>query len=245
MTQCFGITLDQYLYFGGYPGSAPLLADEERWRGYVRASLIEPSIERDVLAMARVDAPATLRRLFELGSEYSAQILALDRVRRTLGEGHVLTLAHHLTLLGHAGLLTGLHKYAAQTIRQRQSPPKFQVLNNALFSAQGTHRFDEARADRSRWGRLVESAVGAHLINTADQDTRVHYWRESNLEVDFVVEHRGRVAALEVKSQGASGRHAGLDEFARRYPDSRCWTVGSDALPLGEFFLRSAADWVS
>lgn len=244
MTECFGISLDQYIYFGGYPGSAPLMADEERWRSYVRGSLIEPSIERDVLAMTRVDAPATLRRLFELGCEYSAQVLALNRVSQTLGAGHVLTLAHYLTLLDQAGLLAGLHKYANQTIRQRQSPPKFQVLNNALFSAQGTHGFAEALADRSRWGHLVESAVGVHLLNSADQDTRIHYWREASLEVDFVIEHRGRLAAVEVKSQGIKGRLTGLDEFCRRHPQARRWVVGSEALPVGEFLLRPASAWV-
>jgi predicted AAA+ superfamily ATPase len=244
MTECFGISLDQYIYFGGYPGSAPLMADEERWRSYVRGSLIEPSIERDVLAMTRVDAPATLRRLFELGCEYSAQVLALNRVSQTLGAGHVLTLAHYLTLLDQAGLLAGLHKYANQTIRQRQSPPKFQVLNNALFSAQGTHGFAEALADRSRWGHLVESAVGVHLLNSADQDTRIHYWREASLEVDFVIEHRGRLAAIEVKSRGVKGRLTGLDEFCRRHPQARRWVVGSEALPVGEFLLRPASAWV-
>lgn len=244
MTECFGISLDQYIYFGGYPGSAPLMADEERWRSYVRGSLIEPSIERDVLAMTRVDAPATLRRLFELGCEYSAQVLALNRVSQTLGAGHVLTLAHYLTLLDQAGLLAGLHKYANQTIRQRQSPPKFQVLNNALFSAQGTHGFAEALADRSRWGHLVESAVGVHLLNSADQDTRIHYWREASLEVDLVIEHRGRLAAIEVKSQGVKGRLTGLDEFCRRHPQARRWVVGSEALPVGEFLLRPASAWV-
>ncbi|CAN5892208.1 ATP-binding protein [soil metagenome] len=245
MTECFGLSLDQFIYFGGYPGSAPLIGDEERWRGYVRGSLIEPSIERDVLAMARVDAPATLRRLFELGCEYSAQILALNRVSQTLGAGHVLTLAHYLSLLNHAGLLVGLHKYSHQTIRQRQSPPKFQVLNNALFSAQGTHGFAEALADRSRWGRLVESTIGTHLLNSADQDTKIHYWRDSSLEVDFVIEHRGRLAAIEVKSAGVTGRLHGLDEFCKRHPEARRFVVGSDALPIGEFLMQPATAWVA
>lgn len=244
MNECFGMTLDEFIYFGSYPGCAQMIADEERWRGFVRGSLIEPSIERDVLAMARVEAPATLRRLFELGCDYSAQILALNRVSQTLGAGHVLTLAHYLSLLTHAGLLTGLHKYSNQTIRQRQSPPKFQVLNNALFSALGTHGYAQAQADRSRWGRLVESAVGTHLLSTSDQDTRIHYWRESSLEVDFVIEHRGRLAAIEVKSQGIASRLHGLDEFCRRHPEARRWVVGSEALPIGEFLMRPASAWV-
>jgi len=244
MSECFGLSLNEYIYFGGYPGSAVFMRDQERWRGYVRGSLIAPSIERDVLAMARVDAPAMLKRLFELGCEYSGQMLALSKIRQSLGEGHVLTLAHYLALLGQAGLLTGLQKYAHQAIRQRQAPPKFQVLNNALFSAQGTHSFEEALADRSRWGRLVESAVGAHLLATADQDTQIHYWRDAGHEVDFVVEHRGRLAAIEVKSQGLNTRPRGLDAFCAIHTEAKRWVVGSDALPLGEFFAQSAAHWV-
>lgn len=243
MNDAFGFTLDQYVHFGGYPGSGRLVNEEERWRAYVRDALIEPSIEKDVLAMARVDKPAMLRRLFELGCAYSGQTVSLDNVSRTLGQGHTLTLAHHLTLLGQAGLLTGLQKYAAQAIRQRKSPPKFQAHNNALMTAGATHGFDEARADRSYWGRLAESAVGAHLINTADADTRIYYWREGDIEVDFIVECRGRLAAIEVKTTPGVTRHAGLDEFCRRHPDARRWLVGSEDLPLGEFLRQDAPDW--
>jgi uncharacterized protein len=243
MNDAFGFTLDQYIHFGGYPGGASLIHDEERWRAYIRDALIEPSIEKDVLAMSRVDKPAMLRRLFELGCDYSGQIVSLVKVGRTLGEGHTLTLAHHLTLLGHAGLLAGLHKYAAQAIRQRNSPPKFQVHNNALITAGATYGFDDARADRSYWGRLVESAVGAHLVTSADADTRIHYWREADMEVDFIVECRGRLAAIEVKSGPGVHRHHGLDEFCRRRPDTRRWLVGSEDLPLGEFLRQDALYW--
>lgn len=187
MNTAFGLTLEQYLYFGGFPGSARFVGDETRWRDYVQASLIAPNIEKDVFEMFRVDKPALLRELFSLGCAYSGQIMALDKAKGRLG-GHTLTLSHQLTLLSHAGLLTGLHKYAGQLVRQRQSPPKFMVHNTALMSAMGSHGFDEARADRSHWGRLVESAVGAHLINTADGDTRLHDWRDGDDEVDFVVE---------------------------------------------------------
>ncbi len=242
MNEAFQLDLDQYLYFGGFPGSAGLIGDETRWRDYVRESLIAPNIEKDVFEMFRVDKPALLRELFSLGCVYSGQIMALDKAKGRLG-GHTLTLKHQLTLLSHAGLLTGLYKYAGQLIRQRQSPPKFMVHNTALMSAMGSHGFDEARADRSHWGRVIESAVGAHLINTADGDTQVHYWRDGDDEVDFVIEHRGRLVAIEVKSRADTGSHRGLDEFRRRHPQARTVLVGGDEMPLGEFLRRPAAEW--
>jgi uncharacterized protein len=243
MNSAFGLSLEQYIYFGGFPGSARFIDDEARWRDYVRESLIAPNIERDVFEMFRVDKPALLRELFSLGCAYSGQIMALDKAKGRLG-GHTVTLSHQLALLSHAGLLTGLHKYAGQLVRQRQSPPKFMVHNTALMSAMGSHGFDDARADRGHWGRVVESAVGAHLINTADSDTRLHYWRDGDHEADFVIERRGQLTAIEVKSRPNSEGHRGLHEFGRRYPHARCVLIGGDEMPIGEFLRRPATEWV-
>lgn len=243
MNEAFDMTLDQYVHFGGYPGSAPLIADEERWRDYAHHAIVEPSIEKDVLAMTRVDKPALLRQLFELGCAYSGQILSLDKVSGMLGKGHTQTLADNLTRLSQAGLLSGLHKYAGQVVRQKASPPKFQVHDNGLMTALSSYAFDEARLDRSHWGRQVESAVGAHLLNTADADTKLFYWSERDKEVDYVIEHRGRLAAIEVKLASAPTRHSGVHEFRRRYPEAKPWMVGSDALPLGEFLQQPASYW--
>lgn len=246
MNSAFGFSLDQFVFFGAYPGSASYIHDELRWRDYVLRSLIEPNIERDILMMTRVDKPALLKQLFEVGCSFSGQIVSLDKTLGQLNDaGNVTTLARYLELLAHAGLMVGLQKHAGQTLRRRQSPPKFQVLNNALMSAKGQHRFAEAKADRSHWGRLVESAVGAHLVNTADADTRIHYWRDGGMEVDFVIEHRGQLAAVEVKSGHAGARHAGLDAFTQRLPACKRWVVGGEDLPLGEFLRYPAARWVA
>ncbi|MFM2450104.1 MAG: hypothetical protein RIS44_2554 [Pseudomonadota bacterium] len=243
MNEAFGLSLDEYIHFGGYPGSAPLVTDESRWRDYVRHAIIDPSIEKDVLAMARIDKPALLRQLFELGCSYSGQILSLDKVSGMLGKGHTLTLADNLTRLSQAGLLSGLHKYSGQVVRQRNSPPKFQVHDNALMTALSSYGFDEARADRSHWGRQVESLVGIHLLNTADADTKLFFWRERDKEVDFVIEHRGRLAAIEVKLATGSSTSAGLHEFCKRHPSAKQWLVGSESLPLGEFLQQPAPYW--
>ena len=245
MNSAFGFDLDEYIFFGGFPGSAAWISDEPRWRDYVNLSLIRPNIDIDILAMTRVDKPALLRQLFELGCLYSGQIVALDKLLGTLNDaGNVTTLARYLELLADAGLLAGLQKQSDGAIRRRRAPPKLQAMNGALVSAQGAHSFAQARADRSHWGRLVESAFGAHLLNTAGADMAVRYWRDGVLEVDFVIEHHGRLAAIEVKSAPRSLRHAGLEEFSRRHPGCKTWQVGGDALPIGEALRRPAAEWL-
>lgn len=168
MREAFGWSVEQAIFYGGYPGAAPLIADHERWVRYIRDSIIEPTISRDVLLMTRVDKPALLRRLFELSCRYSGQVLSYNKMLGQLQDaGNTTTLAHYLDLLASAGMVTGLPKYAGQIVRRRASSPKLQVMNTALMTALSGYTFDEARSDPEFWGRLVESAVGAHLANAA------------------------------------------------------------------------------
>ncbi|MDR2556631.1 MAG: ATP-binding protein, partial [Bacteroidales bacterium] len=202
MRDAFGWNLEQYIYFGGYPGSASLIEDEQRWKDYVRDSLIDTTISKDILMMTRVDKPSLLKRLFDIGSKYSAQILSLTKLQGELQEkGNITTLSGYLSLLKEAGLLSGLEKYSLNAIRQRASKPKFQVHNNALFSAGREDKFEELRKDPALWGRVVESAVGTHLINYSITNRfNVFYWSNGSFEVDYVIEKDGKIIAIEVKS---------------------------------------------
>ena len=245
MNDAFGLNLDQYIYFGGFPGSAMFMHDEPRWRNYVVDSLIAPIIEKDILDMTRVDQPALLKQLFELGCSYSGQIVALDKVLGALNsKGNTVTLSRYLELLDRAGLLRGLYKFSEHELRQRRSPPKFQVRNTALTSALDTYTFDQARADRSYWGRLVESAVGAHLCNAADANMKVSYWRESSLEVDFIIGSGKKLAAIKVKSGKSAGPMPGLIEFSKSYPGCRALVVGNQDLSVGEFLRYAPSHWL-
>lgn len=246
MQAAFDFSLDEYIYFGGYPGSAPLIRDESRWRQYVRSALIHPNIEKDILQMTRVDKPALLKALFELGcGAYSGQIIAFDKLRgQLIDAGNTTTLAHYLQLLSQAGLLTGLSKFAMQAFRKRASSPKLNAHNTALISALAGYTFAEAIADRSYWGRLVESSVGAHLINTASDDCHVLYWRESPLEVDFVLSNGRNILALEVKSGARFATPKGLKVFIDKFKDARSLIIGESGISLPEFLLHPANYWL-
>ena len=244
MSSAFSMDLTQYMYFGGYPGAAQLIAEPHRWREYVLHALVEPNIERDILEMTRIDKPALLKRLFELGTAYSGQILSYNKMLGQLDDaGNTTTLARYLDLLSSAGLLTGLSKHTGSPRVSRGSSPKLNVLNTALMTAGSGYSFNEAMADRTFWGRIVESTVGAHLVNTAAADTKVRYWREGSHEVDYVLQRGPRLVAIEVKSGSRRVNVSGMAEFEKRFRPARYLIAGGDGMPLNEFLSTPADEW--
>ena len=246
MRDAFGFSLERFLYFGGYPGAAPLADDQPRWRRYVLDSLVETTIARDVLLLTRVDKPALLRRLFELGCRYSGQVLSYTKMLGQLQDaGNTTTLAHYLDLLAAAGMLAGLPKFAGEAVRQRGSSPKLQVLNTALVTALSGLSLDEARSDPEFWGRLTESAVGAHLANAAARGAcELFYWRERSREVDYVVRSGRSVLAIEVKSGRSMTGMPGLAAFTDAFRPRRTLLVGGDGIPIQEFLLEPVEHWI-
>lgn len=243
MREAFGWDLERFLFFGGYPGAATLTDDLERWRAYLLDSLVETTLSRDILLLNRVDKPALLRRLFRLGCDYSGQVLSYQKLVGQLQDaGNTTTLAHYLDLLGDAGMLAGLSKFTGSKVRQRGSSPKLLVLDTGLMTAMAAITPAAARADREFRGRLVESAVGAHLVNTAGREIEVAWWRERDREVDFVVSGPGGVVALEVASGRRKSALPGLEAFVREMGPARTLLIGAQGLPLETALSIPAAD---
>ena len=241
----FGWTLEQWIFFGGYPGAAAFAHDESLWKRYVVDSLIETVLARDVYQMARVGKPALLRHLFALAATLPAQIVSYTKMLGQLQDaGNTTTLAHYLRLLEGAFLLSGLELFSRGTQRKRGSSPKLVLWNNALVNALGLRSFEQAASDPVWWGRLVENAVGAHLCNgLGSMEYGVTYWRDGKYEVDYVVERGKDIWAIEVKS-GTSGDAKGLERFRASYPEAKTLMVGGPGIPLEEFFSLPATRWV-
>ena len=244
--EAFGWSLEQYIYYGAYPGAAPLIHEPERWRRYILDSLIETTISRDILLLTRVDKPALLRRLFHLSCEYSGQILSYQKMLGQLQDaGNTVTLAHYMELLEGAGMVVGLPKYSHGQIRQRNSSPKLEVLNTALMTAQAGTSFEEDRRNGDFWGHQVESAVGAHLVNSSMGTTaKISYWRERNQEVDFVISRAKAVVTIEVKSGRRRNVLPGTEAFGKLFRPKRKLQVGGQGVPLEEFLLQPAEYWL-
>lgn len=242
MRDAFGFTLDEYVYFGGYPGPAHLIRNERRWKKYVKDSLVAPAIDKDVIMTSNIYKPALMKRLFELGCGYSAEILSLTKLIGQLQDaGNVTTLAGYLEILNQCSLLAALQKYARDDARKYNSIPKYQVYNNALMTAYKGQTFEKDRTDPKVWGRWVESAVGAYLLSMAEElDYQLYYWREGDDEVDFIIANGGESVAIEVKS-GRKGMNSGLPKFVKAFQPKLSFVVGTSGVSL-EDFLSSDLD---
>lgn len=236
MRNAFGMDVEKYIYFGGYPGGAKFAGNESRWRHYIKDSIIAPAIEKDILMTKTIYKPELMKRLFELGCTYSGEEISLTKLLGQLQDaGNVTTLAGYLSTLAESQLLCGLQKYANDNARRYNSVPKLMTYNTSLFSAQSGVTFRKAFTTPALWGRWVENAVGAHILNMADNlDFKVYYWREKNDEVDFVIAHNHQCVAIEVKS-GRRTTNEGLSEFSKRFKPVHAFVTGSGGVPVEEF----------
>ena len=236
MKACFGFTLDQYIFYGGYPGAASLIHDEDRFSQYIQSAIIEATINKDILMDTPISKPALLRQTFELGAAYSGEILSLNKMLGSLQDaGNTVTLASYIHLLNESGLLCGLQKYSIDIARRRASIPKLQVYNNALKMVYNPLAFENALVDRKSWGRIVESCIGAYLVSQAFVHRfEVFYWRERDDEVDFILRKKGSVVAIEVKSN-AEIKTAGLEKFKQLFQPSKAFIVGDGGISIEDF----------
>ena len=245
MKAAFGWDLQQWVFFGGYPGVVDLVGDHEIWSRYVTDSLIETVLAKDILQLHTVAKPALLRHFFLLACGAPAQILSYTKMLGQLHDaGNTTTLSHYLKLLESAFLVSGLELFKRGKQKKRGSSPKLIIWNNALVNAVAGDPFEKSVNDFSWWGRLVENAVGAHLLNQlAGLPYALYYWRQRHCEVDYVLETPRYTWAIEVKS-GKNRGTGGLAKFCEIYPEAKPLIIGPGGLSLEDFFTAApVADW--
>lgn len=236
MKDCFGFSFSQYLFYGGYPGAASLINNEDRFQQYIQSAIIEATINKDILMNTPISKPALLHQTFELGAAYSGELLSLNKMLGSLQDaGNTTTLAGYINLLNESGLLCGLQKFSIDTARRKASIPKLQVYNNALKTVYNPLTFEQAITDRKMWGRIYESGIGAYLVSQAFiHRFEIYYWRDRNYEVDFILRKKGSVVAIEVKSN-AEKRTEGLDKFRQQFNPTASFIVGDGGICAEDF----------
>lgn len=243
MKACFGFSLEQYLFYGGYPGAASLIGDDDRFQQYIQSAIIEATINKDILMDTPISKPALLRQTFELGAAYSGNLLSLNKMLGTLQDaGNTSTLAGYINLLDESGLLCGIQKFSNDTARRKASIPKFQVYNNALKTVYTPLTFEQAVLDRKAWGYIFESGIGAYLVSQAFiHRFEIFYWRERNDEVDFILRKKGSVVAIEVKSN-AEKKTEGLEKFKQLFHPHTAFIVGNGGISAEDFLMLNVKE---
>ncbi len=242
MHDAFGVSLDEYIYYGGYPGAVSLIKDTDRWSQYLKDSIIDATINKDILFDTNIAKPALLRQTFELGAAYSGQIISLTKIVGSLQDaGNTTTLSSYLNALKDSGLLAGIQKFSIDNARRRASIPKFQVFNSALRSVYSGYSFTEAFRDPKVWGHFFESAVGAHIASCAlTGNYEVYYWREGYFEVDYLIKKDNKIVAIEVKSNFDT-TNKGIAEFRERFNLHSSIVVGKGGMDAAIFLGTNPA----
>lgn len=229
--QAFGWNMDTFLQYGGYPGPAELIRDPLRWQQFIRDSIVEPVLARDVTNLRTITKPALFRQTFELALSYPAQEVSFQKFLGQLQDkGNASTIKGYLELLEGAFVLRLLYKFSIRPLSVKSSSPKILPLSPALM-----HTFKEPSSifTDSAWkGRVFEAAIGAALMQTSRE---VFYWRDGNDEVDFVLKKDKQILAIEVKS-GRPRRGEGIQAFQKKFPDAKTIVMDRE---LGEMFLSA------
>lgn len=268
MAEAFGFGLQEYVYFGGYPGTAmfinahacgrkdllgqsaavseDVLGQESAWREYVLDAVADAGAGGDTVALHRVEKPALMAQLFHLGCAYSGQTLSRRNMLGQLSEsGNIAIIGRYLGLLSQAGLISSLKCYSESVFTPISRRPKLNVRNTALMSSRSTHTFAQARADRALWGRLTKSAVGAHLCNVSSSRMRCCYWQHNGSQVDFVLRGASRTVVVEVQGGKTPRTRRGFNAFRKQHPEAELLLVGGRGVPLGEFLSTPPDYWVA
>lgn len=231
-SEFFKLKLNEYIFFGGYPSALPLRKNKERWARYIRDSLIETVISKDVLLLSPVTKPALLRQTFGLIVNYPAQVVSYQKMLGSLQDaGNTTTIASYLQLLSKAFLIAPIEKWSGTKIKQKGSTPKVIILDNGIINSMSGFRPSNLKGNNPFWGRLVENLVGAQLYFIVNElGGELFYWRERDNEVDYVLKLGKRIIAIEVKSGDARKKPSALSLFKKRYKSAELLIVSSSKM---------------
>ncbi|MBC7464786.1 MAG: ATP-binding protein, partial [Bdellovibrio sp.] len=206
----FKIKFSDYVKYGGYPGSYQFLSDKTRFSQFIKNSIIETVIDKDILKFQHVRSPALFRQTFDLLMSYPAQEISYTKLLGQLQDkGNTDLIKSFIRLFESAFLMKEIKKYSNKAYLEKSSSPKIVPLCNALVSEK--YKTD----DPDMTGRLYEALVGAELVKCFGE---VYYWRQASYEVDYVIEIGTRLYAIEVKSgrkKNSKGLHLFREEFKK------------------------------
>lgn len=218
--RAYGLSFEDYLIYGGYPGSYALIQDKEGWINYIQHSIIDAVLSKDILLHARVKSPALFRQCFDIVSSYPAQEISYTKLLGQLQDkGNTDLIKNYLDHFAGGFLIKQLFKYSTKAVLRRTSSPKILPLCPALYSVNL-----DAELDATERGRCFELAVGMALLRLPGKLT---YFRQGNAEVDYIYQYGKKLTAIEVKS-GRKKSAKGLMQFKKSYRNAKLLIISPE-----------------
>ena len=215
----YGLNFEQYLKFGGYPGSYQFL-NTQNWESFVKNSIVSTVIEKDILQYSTVKSPTLFKQAFEILISYPAQEISYTKLLGQLqNKGNVELIKYYIRLYEGAFLVRSLEKFSNKKIKIKTSSPKILPMAPCLYFL---NILDEYSSEER--GHAFELLVGTQLVRTGHE---LYYWREGKYEVDYILKKGKKIWAIEVKS-GRNKTTSGLQKFRDEYPHSSAVLISPD-----------------
>ena len=209
----YKLSFEELLKYGGYPGSYQFKEEIVQWLNYMKNSIVETVVGKDILSLARVKSPALFHQSFYIAMSYGGQEISYTKLLGQLQDkGNVEIIKHYLELFEGAFLLRQLFKYSNKAVLSRSSSPKILPMAPALYSMN-----KDVDLSQEEMGRAFEIVVGCELVRLPGQ---LYYWRQGKYEVDFVYKFGKKLTAIEVK-YGKNISAKGLEKFKEEFPSTK------------------------
>jgi predicted AAA+ superfamily ATPase len=187
---------------GGYPEALRRATSARRiaWlEDYVALILY-----RDVRDIANIDQLDRLPRLLDVLAEHAGQLINHSSFGAALGLSSV-TAQKYVAILERLFLVRTLVPWSNNRLSRLVKTPKLHFLDTGLLAALREDEAEALRANKMRFGALLESFVVSELLKLASwSDRRLsfsHYRTKDQSEVDIVMEdRRGRIVGIEIKA---------------------------------------------
>lgn len=212
-------TFQHSIIFGSYP--AVFLSEEEHKTLFL-GDLVDSLILRDASDLFKIKRIDAFRKLLTILAGQIGNLLNLSEVASLCGVD-IGTINSYIEILEESHVVKKLKPFAEGKRREITGTPKVFFVDNGIRN-QLLNNFSNQIELRPDKGQLFENWVFSEINKLLPFQSSLKFWRsKSKAEVDFIIEHSGKIFAIEVKASHLKKPNAGksIHSFLSAYSIER------------------------
>jgi hypothetical protein len=202
----------QLVILGGYPKPALMHKLEEKTEEL--REIHRSFLQKDIMSLVRNENYVSFERLMKHLAVQSAQLCNTNEIAKSLAM-HRSTVARMMDLLEACFMVKLLPPFFSNRQKEQVKMPKLYFLDNGMRNSLiNDFRPLDERPDA---GALIEDFAFSEINKHRSPLDDLYFWRaQSGAEVDFVVNHGGKLFPMEVKRTAVKAPRA-LQRFIQIY----------------------------